>query len=185
VNIAELRSLQTEIASELGIKCGRITTIAADARTIAKSPTQVAMPIIDRWLDQVPDRLHLLADALVHRSVRTDSQRRAVAEWRQALVELKSATKEFNNDGVPIAIEGLRMLAAYVNATAEPGDTDAAVLATKLQALADHNQGYEDTKREAGNFRTWSPAAQYFVEELERLTNLRLGLPPTLAGSTA
>lgn len=109
INIAELRLLQREIGAALGFKPGRITTIA-DARTIGRSPTQVAMPIIDRWLDQAPERLHLLTDALVHRSVRGEKQRRAVAEWRGALVELRKATNEFNGDGVPVAIEGFELL---------------------------------------------------------------------------
>src|SRR3954470_5115435 len=63
VNIAELRLLQTEIGEACGFKLSRITTVAADARTIARSPTQVAMPIIDRLLDQAPEKLHLLAVA--------------------------------------------------------------------------------------------------------------------------
>lgn len=66
INVAELRLLQREICAGLGFQPGRITTVAADARTIARSPTQVSMPIIDRWLDQAPERLHLLAEAIVH-----------------------------------------------------------------------------------------------------------------------
>ena len=60
INIAELRMLQREIGSALKFKPGKITTIAADARTSGRSPTQVAMPMIDRWLDQAPERLHSL-----------------------------------------------------------------------------------------------------------------------------
>lgn len=65
VNIAELRHLQLEICDELACSPGRITTITADARTHSRSPTQVAMPIIDRWLDQAPEKIHALANALV------------------------------------------------------------------------------------------------------------------------
>jgi 3',5'-cyclic AMP phosphodiesterase CpdA len=175
VNVAELRLLQQEIGASLGFRPGRITTIAADARTIARSPTQVAMPIIDRWLDQAPERLHLLADAMVYRAARSDEQRRAIAEWRRALVEIRSATEEYNSDGVPIAIEGLRTLAAFIHATAKAGDAEATVIAAQLRALADHNEGYERSKRERSDFRLWAPTAERQAEELERLTAAMFG----------
>ena len=179
INIAELRLLQTEIGSALGFKPGRITTIAADARTIARSPTQVAMPIVDRWLDQAPERLHLLADALVYRKVRNGGQRLAVTEWQRALVELRSATETFNPDGVPVAIEGLRMLAAYVLATVDPSDKEAVEIATLLHELADHDQRYERTKQELSDFQLWSPTARRYVDVLERATAVRVGTGST------
>lgn len=110
INIAELRYLQREICEELGYKPGRITTIAADARTISRSPTQVAMPIVDRWLDQAPERLHLLADAVIHKSARGRRQEESVRDWRRSLAELRSAAGAFNADGIPVAIQGLATL---------------------------------------------------------------------------
>jgi hypothetical protein len=85
INIAELRFLQREICKELGFRPGRITTVAADARTISRSPTQVSMPIVDHWLDQAPEQLHLLADALVHRTIGGPLQASSVREWRRSL----------------------------------------------------------------------------------------------------
>lgn len=70
------------------------------------------MPIVDRWLDQAPERLHLLADALVHKTVQGDAQASAVREWRHSLAELPTATNGFNSDGIAVAIEGLLTLAA-------------------------------------------------------------------------
>lgn len=174
INVAELRLLQMEICSELNFHPGRITTIAADARTIARSPTQVAMPIIDRWLDQAPERMHLLADAIVYGRVPSPAHERAAKEWRRALVELRDATEAFSPDGVPLAIEGLRTLAAYVRGTAPSDDAEAAKIVTQLAELADHNQGYERTKQEASDFRQWSPAARRRVDELEAATAARL-----------
>ena len=160
----------------LGFKPGRITTIA-DARTIGRSPTQVAMPIIDRWLDQAPERLHLLADALVHRSVRGEKQRRAVAEWRGALVELRKATNEFNGDGVPVAIEGFELLPLTSMQPPSLPTAKRLLIATRLRELADRNQGYERTEQELEDFRLWAPAARRDVEELEQLTAARVGPP--------
>jgi hypothetical protein len=174
VNIAELRLLQQEIGLALGFKPGRITTVAADARTIARSPTQVAMPIIDRLLDQAPEKLHLLADALVHRSVRSERQQAAVADWRATLVELRNAANAFNNDGVPVAIEGLRALAAYIEVGADAADREAAAIVGKLGDLADQNEGYEHSKRELNDFKRWSRGALQRVKELEALTEERI-----------
>jgi len=174
VNIAELRLLQREIGEACGFRPGRITTVAADARTIARSPTQVAMPLIDRLLDQAPEKLHLLADALVRRSVRNDRQRAAVASWREALGELRiAANATYNTDGIPIAIEGLRALAAYVEVGADAADTKAADIVTTLRDLADQNEGYERSKREPEDFRRWSRGALQRVAELEAVTEER------------
>ncbi|MGY4172645.1 metallophosphoesterase [Bradyrhizobium sp. USDA 4529] len=173
INIAELRVLQNEICSETRFEPGRITTIAADARTIARSPTQVAMPIVDRWLDQLPERLHLLADALVHRQIRGRVQEKAVAGWRSALAELRAATEGFNPDGVPLAIEGLSTLAAYIQASAAPEDDEVLGMAQRLREFADHNQQYERTKREASDYVRWSQIAKRYIDELEQMTTLR------------
>ncbi len=174
VNIAELRLLQREIGEACGFKPGRITTVAADARTIARSPTQVAMPLIDRLLDQAPEKLHLLADALVRRSVRNDHQRAAVTSWRDALTELRNvANAAYNHDGIPIAIEGLRALAAYIEVSADGADTKAVEIVVLLRDLADQNEGYERSKREPDDFRRWSRGALQRVAELEAITDER------------
>jgi hypothetical protein len=175
VNIAELRFLQREIGEALAFRPGRITTIAADARTIARSPTQVAMPIIDRLLDQAPEKIHLLADALVHRSVRNERQKAALADWREALGELRDAANAaYNTDGISIAIEGLRALAAYIEVGSFVGDTGAATIVVKLRELADQNEGYDRTKRELEDFKRWSRTALQRVTELEELTEERI-----------
>jgi hypothetical protein len=119
ISLAEIRHLQWEICATPTLVPGRITTIAGDARTRSPSPTQVAMPIIDRWLDQAPERVYLLADALIHRRVRAGRRQNAVLGWERALTDLKATAEEYNPDGVPVPIEGLRVLASYI----EAGDT--------------------------------------------------------------
>lgn len=173
INVAELRALQIEICAELNFVPSRITTIAADARTIARSPTQVAMPIIDRWLDQAPERLHLLADALIYGVVRDDAQQRAVKGWRLTLAELQQACMAFNSDGIPIAIEGLRVLAAYLRVSASEA-TSLSIAAT-AEELANHNERYERTKKERADFDLWAPATKAHISQLESATNSRLG----------
>ncbi len=177
INIAELRFLQREICEELGYRPGRITTIAADARTISRSPTQVAMPIVDRWLDQAPERLHLLADALVHQRIKGDAQASAIREWRRSLTELRTATQGFNADGIPVAIEGLLTLAAYIEATSTSEDDELSTLARNLSDLARVNETFEQSTLSRASFGRWSPVAQSLVGTLERLTDGRLAAP--------
>ncbi|HWT30352.1 MAG TPA: hypothetical protein VN240_04915, partial [Propylenella sp.] len=174
INVAELRFLQREICEELGFRPGRITTIAADARTISRSPTQVAMPIIDRWLDQAPERLHLLADAMVHKRVDTPQHVSAVRDWRRSLAELRNATDSYNSDGIPVAIEGLLALAGYIEATGSGADDELVQVARTLGDLARLNETYEHSRRGRADFRRWSPGAQTLLATLEALSEARL-----------
>ncbi|MFG3594486.1 hypothetical protein [Bradyrhizobium sp. RDI18] len=152
INIAELRHLQWEICGALGFLPGRITTISADARTHSRSPTQVAMPIIDRWLDQAPERLHLLANALVHGNVRDGQQRDAVRGWERALSDLEATANEYNPDGLPIAIDGLKLLASYLEVVNEDEDPTLKSLTRVLRRLARDNEGFEEESRHAAIF---------------------------------
>jgi 3',5'-cyclic AMP phosphodiesterase CpdA len=174
INVAELRSLQREIGRDLGVAPGCITTIAADARTISKSPTQVAMPVIDRWLDQAPQRLHLLAGALVQQSVRPGQQEQTVRDWRRCLADLRQAATEFNPDGMPVAIEGLETLASYLEVAEEQGG-ELEVMAKTLRSLATSNRNYERSDRDAASFDGWSPVATQLIQSLQRMTVKRLG----------
>jgi hypothetical protein len=175
INIAEMRHLQWEICAALGFLPGRITTIAADARTHSRSPTQVAMPIIDRWLDQAPERLHLLANALVNCSVREGAQRDAVRGWERALADLEETATEYNPDGLPIAIEGLKLLASYLEVVDEEGDPTLKGFVRVLRRLARDNEGFEDGTRTKAEFDRWAPSALEAVSELRALTKERLG----------
>lgn len=181
INVAELRFLQREICDALGYRPGRITTIAADARTISRSPTQVAMPIVDRWLDQAPERLHLLANALVGRSIVGLRQASAVRDWRRSLAELRTATMAFNADGIPVAIEGLLTLAGYIKATAPEDDAELGSLAHNLGDLARLNDAFEHSQRSRVDFDRWSPGARKLVGMVEQLTDARL--PQAATGS--
>lgn len=175
INIAEIRHLQKEICAALAFLPGRITTIAADARTHSRSPTQVAMPIIDRWLDQAPERLHLLANALVNGGVRGDAQREAVRGWERALADLEATATEYNPDGLPIAIEGLKLLASYIEVVNEEVDATLKNFVRLLRRLASNNEGFEDGPHSKAEFDRWAPSTLDAVSELRALTRTRLG----------
>lgn len=173
INVAELRLLQREICAGLGFQPGRITTVAADARTIARSPTQVSMPIIDRWLDQAPERHHLLAEAIVHDHGAKAQHASVIADWRRSLSELRNAAEHYNGDGIPVAIEGLSMLAAYIQVSASPEDQGLRSLADDLANLARLNQSFEASPREQADFDRWSPQAKSLIARLEDFTAAR------------
>jgi 3',5'-cyclic AMP phosphodiesterase CpdA len=171
INLAEIRLLQWEICAAPTLQPGRITTITGDARTYSRSPTQVAMPIIDRWLDEAPERLYLLADALIHRQVRVGAQRDAVLGWEHGLADLKATAEEYNPDGVPIAIEGLRVLASYLEASDDSTLDD---FSRVLLRLARDNETYERGDRLEASFRRWATGALEAVSELMSMTSERL-----------
>lgn len=173
INVAELRLLQREICAGLDLRPGRITTVAADARTISRSPTQVSMPLIDRWLDQAPERLHLLAEAFVHERGPKTQHASVIADWRRTLSELRNAAEHYNGDGIPVAIEGLSMLAAYIQASADPADGELRSLAEYLGSLARVNQSYEASPREQADFDRWAPLAISLIERLKNFTASR------------
>jgi hypothetical protein len=177
INVAELRYLQNEICKELRFRAGRITTIAADARTISKSPTEVAMPIVDRWLDQAPERLHLLANALATRVVRAGLQTECVRDWGQTLDDLGLAAREYNDDGMPIAIEGLDTLASYLEVAADECDPGLGLFARSLRELANVNSTYDRSEQAFTDFERWSPTARRHVSDLQQLTQERLTSP--------
>lgn len=174
INIAEIRYLQREICSALEFVPGRITTIAADARTHSRSPTQVAMPIIDRWLDQAPVRLHLLANALANRKVSDDAQRESVLGWERALADLEATARAYNSDGLPIAIDGLKVLASYLEAVNDGDDLSLRGIVRVLNQLARVNEGFENGARTKAEFDLWAPNALDAVSELRRMTKERL-----------
>lgn len=173
INVAELRSLQIEVCRHLNFDPGRITTIAADARTHSRSPTQVAMPIVDRWLDQAPERLHALANALVQKGARNDKERAALAGWGRCLTELEDVAKNYNPDGVPVAVEGLEVLASYVQISVE-GDPALNGLVRELTRLAEDNRSFEHGARDRSAFDTWSKRTLVSITDLREMTALRI-----------
>ncbi len=180
INIAEMRYLQSEICNKAGPKfsSGRITTITADARIHSRSPTQVTMPIIDRWLDQAPERLHVLANALMQGGEAQDKWRKddAVRGWDRTLADLKeAATSKYNPDGLPIAIEGLERLASYIKAANSGKNPTLAQIVSSLERLARVNKNFENGAHTKEAFDRWADDVSDVVEELCSLTQKRLG----------
>jgi hypothetical protein len=132
------------------------------------------MPIVDRWLDQAPERLPLLVDALLHRVPIEGRHAQAIRDWRRSLIDLRLVISAFNPDGIPVAIEGLHRLSVYLDATVPANDRELKDFAQHLGALADLNEMFERSARERADFDRWSPVASILLEKLEQITEDRL-----------
>lgn len=177
INVAELRQLQMSICRDAGgeFSPGYITTITADARTYARAPTQVSMPIIDRWLDQAPERLHLLANALTQGGGSDGGAEIAVKGWSRTLDELEAAAATYNPDGVPIAVDGLFQLASYMKDATKSGGEQIKSLVSAIERLARTNSIYDQLTPDRKSFDNWAPSALESIRELRELTSIRMG----------
>lgn len=172
INVAELRRLQMEVADQVGCSPGRITTIAADARAVAtRSPGQVAVPVVDRWLDQSPEKLMALACHLCGYGTAADFEDVA-EEWRNYLKDQRNGTdpSAFIADGSPVAVDSLDVLASYMQAQSLTMDTHVTGVATRLKALARENRNYEKSPKDRNDFDDWAASARVLCDELLQLS---------------
>lgn len=136
INVAELQYLQVQVGKDCGGKPGRITTITACARSAARAPTHVAMPVVDRWLDQAPEKYFILASALLSEQAMAAEASKVLREWIEALDELRVAAVEPSPDGGPVvAIEGPAMLAKYLRSGTGPRASRCRELAVELDEI--------------------------------------------------
>ncbi|MDX8527754.1 metallophosphoesterase [Mesorhizobium sp. MSK_1335] len=167
INVAELRRLQVEVANQVSCHPGRITTIAADARAVAaRSPGQVAVPVVDRWLDQAPEKLMVLACLLCGVSD-TWGAGNVIEEWRDYLKSQRRSAdpSAFNPDGCPVAVNALEVLASYIEAHSGAAD-DIRELADMLRRLARENRNYEVSSKDRSAFDNWSLGIRQLCEDL-------------------
>ncbi|MBB4124465.1 metallophosphoesterase [Martelella radicis] len=171
INVAELRELQQQVAAAVDGEPGRITTIAADARAVlTRAPGQVAVPVIDRWLDQAPEKLAGLATLLAGASSIPNGTEIKTA-WSEFLASQASAaeTSNYNPEGVPVAVDGLQMLARLIEEFSTD-QADANELRVTLRSLAAQNERYEKSARNRAAYDTWAPMASYYLGKLADLT---------------
>ena len=137
INVAELLELQTSVGDAFGARPGRITTVTACARSLARSPTHVAMPVIDRWLDQSPEKYFVLASALLSADPMTVEATKVMQEWVLTLDDLAEAATAKAADGGPVvAIEGPKLLAKYLAAGTGARSAECALLAADLKEIS-------------------------------------------------
>ncbi len=124
VNAAELRFIQDWMAKDReGEKWnfGRITTIAAEARVEEAPPSDVAVPIIDRWLDQAPQKLFLVAHSMLSGGPKSVEEKAVASDWLRCLKQLQELAKNATPSRVVVAIEGPNQVAAFLGSVSGEG----------------------------------------------------------------
>lgn len=171
VNVAELRLMQLHVCERVGkgMSSGLITTITADARAAAneRSPTQVAVPLIDQWLDTHPTHIPMIADVLINGPKQQTEF--ACQLWGECLNDLWAATECFHDDGNPVAIEGLEFLAACLKAMGA-GIREIDELAGNINRLIEVNINFNESQ-DIDRFNRWKPTAQATITSLRGHAN--------------
>lgn len=168
VNVAELRILQSEIAIDLNAKPGMITTITTDARFKPQGPGQVSVPVFDRWLDQSPEKLFMLALALIGDHRNKPGQTLLLKEWVRSLEDIQAAATESNIDGILIPADGLDMLLTYL----EMIDTsdEHAPLIRAIRNLQLVNKSFVSSDKRKTERSRWSEAIERLIPEIIALS---------------
>lgn len=165
INVAELLYMQTKVGRPFGGRPGRITTITACARSLARSPTHVAMPVIDRWLDQAPEKFFVLASALLSNDTMSADARKILDEWIIALEDLAETAKTPTIDGGPVvAIEGPSRLSKYLRSGVGPRFAACHTLADHLEEIARMGSSPPPLSEEV-NRRGWEQRLSKFLTQ--------------------
>ncbi|MEV5057877.1 metallophosphoesterase [Agrobacterium radiobacter] len=168
VNMAELRLLQSELADQLKASPGMITTVTTDARFKPQGPGQVSVPVFDRWVDQSPEKLFMLALTLSGDTRDEPFQRLLLQEWVRSLNDIKEASSAPDTDGVLIPAEGLRTLVKYLSMIAREGDRSG--LVQQLQNLLMVNQHFQLSRKLEPDRQAWSLAIERIIPAIIELT---------------
>ena len=184
INVAELYKIIHSICKSLtySVHAGKITTIAADPRVADGKGvhTKVLIPRIDQLYDKKPEKISLMASTLVEGSRNTTFDKQKIIElWNECLEDLLLTTMEFNDDGVAIAIEGLKYLLSCIETSKgfikNPVKSEVdriQVLINTIDSLVDKNEKYENsTSKSRDNFDLWSKKAQHSIYELKEQTS--------------
>jgi hypothetical protein len=180
VNVAELAKLQCLVLDRLrhrprGLVQGAITTVAASAYA-GNSLPQVAVPRIDRALDEKPGELLAIAHALVWPEMPDRGSK--LREWDEWLDDL-IASERRDPDGPPIATVGLEKVCRLAAELAQHHGADVEPLLRTLKALHTANSGYlketlEDTATPE-RYDEWRVTVHDLVRDIRGQLGLRPG----------
>lgn len=177
VNYAELALMQNDAVERLsstynGIQPGSIVTIAAIAYA-SQSVPKVAVPIVDRLLDEDPDILWQLAYALAWPSVPAVGDLKG--KWDRLLTDLVPDVKP-DPDGVPIAIHGLKDLIREIGRfkrfhTGENIENAEIVLSSLLQINVAYAKETSTEEPTAERHKKWREECARSIDQLRVVLN--------------
>jgi len=163
VNIAELRHMQAYVAERVNMGLGTVTTVTGDARVAAdiRTPTQVAVPLIDQWLDTHPERIPMMSRAVAGCQATTKCADSGMKYLKQCLDDIYMSTATKQEDGNPIAIDGLDFLIRCLTQECSTIPKVAEVI-EHLQSLLEINTAFDL----GGEFSVWQKNAQKCINVL-------------------
>jgi hypothetical protein len=179
VNFAELASLQKKALERLsaehpGLLPGSIVTIASIAKA-SKTLPKVAVPLIDRLFIEDPDTLWQLAHSL---ALRDDDASKSAETWRRLLADLIPAA-QYDPDGAPVAIKGLKDLICEIHRFKRfHPNPDIEEAAAALSSLLDVNTAYasdaltNDPSHQ--QHQEWRAKCQPLISRITAAVNRRL-----------
>lgn len=154
VNLAELAELQRRAVERLNVdrgnspvRPGKISTVTA-IPTAGSTVPRVAVPLVDRWVDEDPYRLTRMALVVFDPSLPAAAD--ALADW-ETTVEACRPRASHAADGDPVPVRGLEKLKATLRGlhSAYAPNTQATTLDGMLQRSATANAQYLDQGRGA------------------------------------
>lgn len=171
INVAELRKLQIEIGKKLqpNVTIGGITTIAGDARIEDNvSPTQVAVPLIDQWLDSYPQKIAAMAHAVLWPKHAGPSKPNYQDDWNKCFDDILIPTQSFTSEGIPVAIEGLDHLLMCLVEFADNSNSLHNDLTAQVADLLKANEVFSNGKKDSQSFDSWSQQVNRHVAAVIR-----------------
>lgn len=181
VNIAELRQMQQYVADELSMALGHITTVTGDARVTAdnRTPTQVAVPLIDQWLDTHAERIPMMSRAISGCQADTGCRASGMKYLEQCLNDIYASTETFQEDGNPVAIEGIEFLIKCLEQECGilPKVTE---VVRNLKSLLKANATFERIGEQKA-FEEWKADARTCIQAIAASLDVHVSGPYTVA----
>lgn len=176
VNVAELRQMQVLVAKDTHMVPGQVTTITGDARIAddSRTPTQVAVPLIDQWLDTHTSRIPIMARAIAGCQASIGCEPLGMDYLNQCLNDLYASTETFQDDGNPIAIEGIEFLLSCLTEECR-SQTKCAELIDDLENLLKANKAFDTSTGRESDFDVWKQDAQRYILAVSTSLGLVVG----------
>jgi len=174
VNVAELVYLLRKVISELKntLKLGSVITITpiAQVSDAQRTPTRVALPLIDQLLDYEPHMLANMIDVLSRAPVEWGEHDKAVVEkWKACLKDLRVGNQEYNSLGNPVAIKGVEFILNCIKTSPKRYSLRMQELQDIIEKLLEVNRSFENSDQRKQDFAIWQPHVHRQLSKLEEL----------------
>jgi len=174
VNVAELVYLLRKVISELKntLKLGSVITITpiAQVSDAQRTPTRVALPLIDQLLDYEPHMLANMMDVLSRAPVEWGEHDKAVVEkWKACLKDLRVGNQEYNSQSNPVAIKAVEIILNCIKTSPKRYSSRMQELQDIIERLLEVNRSFENSDQRKQDFAIWQPHVHRQLSKLEEL----------------